>query len=527
MMQTKETVIIVHGTWAAPVTDKVRWYQPVEQHSAEQFTNRLDAALRERGSHARCWAHCVDSNQIFHWSGENNWVARTHAAAALGNYVADLQRVGWCCHIVAHSHGGNVVLEALPQITATRDIEGSCSSKIVTLGTPFMDTASPIAKRAKLIRKVQAFGSDVAFAYVTICLATAIPWFFLMVRSERTQREIFQNSNDRALEPPFSAGDWLMLSVLLFPLLITFFLFVYRKLNRRKRGIGQPDIAPVGGPKTILAIGSMMDEAWQVLHHMQNTANPLALQSNIFTYLLSSTCQNISQSIEIARIHGAKSYSDLKTVAKWSLAITHGLTALVLGWMIFGVFAALVLHLQSGTEIPAFVHPMYLLPIVVYVFVIALYAARLLEPTFFSAFLLPFRWSAHIAGSVPSFFTGVATYVVRNRGWPLLCTIAMGLDGYRHKPPSVEQYPSYVESDLVKYENMPIGAQHRALTTRSAWIGRQFGNVTETLANLVITSTDLSLLLRSIESDQSLVHAAYYTDDECIARIADWIAGRE
>lgn len=30
---------------------------------------------------------------------------------------------------------------------------------------------------------------------------------------------------------------------------------------------------------------------------------------------------------------------------------------------------------------------------------------------------------------------------------------------------------------------------------------------------------------RSIWADQSLVHAAYYSDDECIDRIADWIAG--
>jgi hypothetical protein len=30
----------------------------------------------------------------------------------------------------------------------------------------------------------------------------------------------------------------------------------------------------------------------------------------------------------------------------------------------------------------------------------------------------------------------------------------------------------------------------------------------------------------TIENDETLVHAAYYTDDECIARIADWISGR-
>jgi hypothetical protein len=38
---------------------------------------------------------------------------------------------------------------------------------------------------------------------------------------------------------------------------------------------------------------------------------------------------------------------------------------------------------------------------------------------------------------------------------------------------------------------------------------------------------DIQSLLRTIEEDQTLVYAAYYTDDECIARIADWIAAED
>ena len=48
--------------------------------------------------------------------------------------------------------------------------------------------------------------------------------------------------------------------------------------------------------------------------------------------------------------------------------------------------------------------------------------------------------------------------------------------------------------------------------------------MSEAFSKMVITEADLSLLLKKVEADQSLVHAAYYTDDECIARIADWIA---
>jgi hypothetical protein len=44
-------------------------------------------------------------------------------------------------------------------------------------------------------------------------------------------------------------------------------------------------------------------------------------------------------------------------------------------------------------------------------------------------------------------------------------------------------------------------------------------------SKLAVTTADLTSLLRTVEEDQTPVHAAYYTDDECIARIADWIAG--
>src|SRR5262249_14640169 len=114
---SKETVIIVHGTWAAPDGQKTRWYQPMEGgHDRTAFIAKLDAALSERGSPARCWNHCTPSDQIFRWSGDNSWIARTRGAAELGSYVMELRNKGWCCHIVAHSHGGNVVVEALPQI---------------------------------------------------------------------------------------------------------------------------------------------------------------------------------------------------------------------------------------------------------------------------------------------------------------------------------------------------------------------------------------------------------------------------
>ena len=113
-------------------------------------------------------------------------------------------------------------------------------------------------------------------------------------------------------------------------------------------------------------------------------------------------------------------------------------------------------------------------------------------------------------------------------GWPVLLNIAMGLDGYRFKTPLIEQqHPSPIPNNFVKYEDMSKGAERRAMVRRSAWVARHLEDVSQTFAKLAVTATDITSLLRKVEEDQTLVHAAYYTDDECIARIADWIAGKE
>ncbi|HWJ19649.1 MAG TPA: hypothetical protein VNR65_13070 [Geobacterales bacterium] len=147
---TKETVIIVHGTWAAPKLEepaKRRWYEPVDDRPGDEpFPTKLDTALQERGSPARCWKHCTQDDQIFHWSGDNSWIARTRAASELADYVAKLRNEGWCCHIVAHSHGGNVLVDALSQLMAPSNFVEP-RGNLATLGTPFMDAMSPVLDR--------------------------------------------------------------------------------------------------------------------------------------------------------------------------------------------------------------------------------------------------------------------------------------------------------------------------------------------------------------------------------------------
>ena len=188
------------------------------------------------------------------------------------------------------------------------------------------------------------------------------------------------------------------------------------------------------------------------------------------------------------------------------------------GLVLFAVTYSTILTYQYIAEALAdSVTPMIIPALVLTIPV--LIGTRLYGTAFYSAFFSPFRWCAYRVGAIMGIFREIATYFVRSRGWSVVLAIAMGLEGYQYQLPLIEQDP--------KYENMPTAAEQRALAMRAAWIDRHVSGATQTFSKLVVTSADITLLLRAIAADLSLVHAAYYTDDECIARIADWIAAED
>jgi hypothetical protein len=555
---TKETVIIVHGTWAAPTwaapepdePPKRRWYEPVDgRPGGEPFPAKLDAALQERGSRARCWAHCAQGNQIFHWSGDNNWIARTHAASGLGDYVAQLQKEGWRCHIVAHSHGGNVVVESLPLIMAAPSYDAPLG-KIVALGAPFMDTVSPIQKRVKRNAEILNILSSIA-------LATLLAFLFtLLIISMLSFDEMIRDSAPK-LGGLFEEYilDWR------FDLLITFtclFALIFA-LSFRLRPRPFPGYIPKFIPAPfrsfllrclaiapaervlerwpqcdLLAISSPKDEAWQLLYHIPNISNPLAINLGFFSYVFLSLRSLIVQSAAVARIHGARSFRNLGIFGKFYMTILHFIVHVTA----LSLVSVLLVYLGAPIELKVYLDGAPIesnkeLASLYIIFLMALFLGLLVlsvtkffGPTFYSAFLSPYRRYARVASALASLPSIIATYIVHRRGWSVMLAIAMGVEGYPYQIPFVDRHLSYAPTNFVKYEDVPKCTEQRALDRRSAWVRQHLENVSDTFSKLVVTSADLSLLLRRIEEDQSLVHAAYCTDDECIARIADWIAGK-
>ena len=82
------------------------------------------------------------------------------------------------------------------------------------------------------------------------------------------------------------------------------------------------------------------------------------------------------------------------------------------------------------------------------------------------------------------------------------------------------------DAAICKHQDISKQAEERALEKRGDWVKTHLGDVSQAFSKLAITSADLASLLATIETDMSLVHAAYYMDDECIETVADWIAGK-
>jgi hypothetical protein len=114
-------IVSVHGTNDAdPADDGERWWQ-----RGSAFTEHLTSRLAERG---------VANAEILplHWSGMNSDYDRFKGAERLAQLLASLHKAGRPHAVIAHSHGGNVAVEAL-----TRAGQSPLRGGVVSFGTPF------------------------------------------------------------------------------------------------------------------------------------------------------------------------------------------------------------------------------------------------------------------------------------------------------------------------------------------------------------------------------------------------------
>jgi hypothetical protein len=111
----------VHGTNdALPDSSGGQWWQ-----IGSPFASNLGRELAACG-----WPDVEIAPH--HWSGANSDADRLAAAKALAGRIRAAGKQGRPLAILAHSHGGNIVMEAVSQGSAARDV-----ASIVSFGTPF------------------------------------------------------------------------------------------------------------------------------------------------------------------------------------------------------------------------------------------------------------------------------------------------------------------------------------------------------------------------------------------------------
>jgi pimeloyl-ACP methyl ester carboxylesterase len=130
----RETVLLIHGTFANKVVSPPAWWHP-----GSDFCHKLDLSLSQQGSPARCWAHIGSSTNptnVFAWTGGNLESERHIGGDSLAKEILDLETNYDVSryHIVAHSHGGNVVLHALRSLADDPKNLGA----VIFLGTPVL-----------------------------------------------------------------------------------------------------------------------------------------------------------------------------------------------------------------------------------------------------------------------------------------------------------------------------------------------------------------------------------------------------
>lgn len=157
-------IVTVHGTNDADLADQGhRWWQ-----RGSDFSDYLIYRLAERG---------MPGAEILplHWSGQNSDFDRLKGSAELVKVLRNLDRQGRPHAIIAHSHGGNVTVEALARARRSPHRGG-----IVTFGTPFF------ARRLKLVPRLIALFQTL----LGLVVPAIMIWYLIEVLSSDSNKKI-------------------------------------------------------------------------------------------------------------------------------------------------------------------------------------------------------------------------------------------------------------------------------------------------------------------------------------------------
>ena len=180
-------IFVIHGTFNAPEDGKVKWYQ-----AGSEFFNKVTDNINNLGL-------LNAKTKSFYWSGENDHSERLKAAKDLFLEFDTIinQNKNARIHAIAHSHGGNVLLQAIDIYKQKHD-ENKHLGNFVFLGTPFYrkqwikSQYKWIRNFSKLLKNIIAlpglllailsiFFSGVLIYYIIVLIINYVTNYFMML----------------------------------------------------------------------------------------------------------------------------------------------------------------------------------------------------------------------------------------------------------------------------------------------------------------------------------------------------------
>ncbi len=143
----EQYVLLVHGTFASSDEDRGKNWWQTESEAATTLRRFLGNGYVINPDEV-CFQSTVVPvpESVFHWSGRNSEHARRLAAKLLFERLQWFNERRLSFHVIAHSHGGSVLWEALQLAAMTRKQNADVNDEKplehlvswTTVGTPFL-----------------------------------------------------------------------------------------------------------------------------------------------------------------------------------------------------------------------------------------------------------------------------------------------------------------------------------------------------------------------------------------------------
>ena len=487
---TKETVIVVHGTFSGKRTDgSASWYAP-----GESFCQQLDAALANAQSSARCWQHLQPGEEYFHWDGRNDWMSRRNATARLRQLLLRLHAEKWRVHLVGHSHGGNVIIDAITDDEGR--VERWFRGRVALLGTPLYRDAAQFSVRKRSLTKHWLAWSILSWGILVYLAARGVDLLAAFAIGSRTEFW--------ASAVAFVGVVFLLMS--LYRLLKASTLGIHAAINWYETGGLDQSNGEMRWSPAFLCINSGADEAIKSLTGLPEAKDRPALLTD--SPATRSFFTNLLAVIESSRVH-------LTTVIANTLNTRHAtaLGAIGLAFVLVPVLWKATLAGRVSGSGDALMFWIFLSGFIVTVW--------FFSPLFFFPGVVISQGfstlSRGIAGLTALTFDGT----IKDWVWGFTRALSLGMSGAprRIQDISVQRMLTSHDAEDCVYLELPddiVKGVQQGQRDRFARIQEILYEKTENWL-----PTQLRAHLETV--DFPLVHNVYYRDPSCIQKIADWL----